>query len=148
MLKLVLLGVLILLSAGSGFLLKETVKTRNISESFFFNSLVYFLLAMVLCFIFGCNGSISTDTFKNLSKDEVMSYVYLSVVYIATGLLTSYLYKLYNVSDVAPYKNALVPLLQFIIGFFIFKDKPTPYKVIGGIMMVIGIFIFSLSKKE
>jgi drug/metabolite transporter (DMT)-like permease len=146
MLKFILLSILIILSAGSSFLLKETVKDRSICESFFFNSLIYFLLAMVLCFIFGCNGSINTDSFKNLSKDEIWSYVYLSIVYIATGLVTSYLYKSYNVSDVAPYKNALVPLLQFLIGFFIFKDKPTPYKVFGGILMVIGIYVFSLSK--
>lgn len=144
MLKLILLAVLIILSAGSSFLVKETVKTRNISESFFFNSLVYFLLAMVLCFIFGCSGSINIDSFKNLTKDEMWSYIYLSIVYIITGLLTAYLYKLYNVSEIAPYKNALVPLLQFLIGFFIFKDKPTPYKVIGGILMVIGIYVFSL----
>jgi hypothetical protein len=30
----------------------------------------------------------------------------------------------------------------------IFKDKPTYQKVIGGILMVVGIYIFSLSKKE
>jgi drug/metabolite transporter (DMT)-like permease len=60
---------------------------------------------------------------------------------------TSYLYKNYSVAEISPYKNALVPLLQFIIGFMIFRDKPTYQKVIGGLLMVVGIYIFSLSKK-
>jgi len=145
--KLLLLSLLILLSAGSAFLLGETVKSRNISESFFYNSVFYFLIAMLLCFIFGCNGNITSDTFKSLTNEEIYSYISLAVVYIITGLLTSYLYKSYSVAEIAPYKNSLVPLLQFLIGFFIFKDKPTKQKVIGGILMVIGIYIFSLSKK-
>ncbi len=145
--KLLLLSLLILLSAGSAFLLGETVKSRNIAESFFYNSVFYFLIAMLLCFIFGCNGSINSNSFNNLSNDEIYSYISLAVVYIITGLLTSYLYKNYSVAEIAPYKNSLVPLLQFLIGFFIFKDKPTKQKVIGGILMVIGIYIFSLSKK-
>jgi drug/metabolite transporter (DMT)-like permease len=147
MLKFILLSILIILSASSAFLLGETIKTRSIIESFFFNSLVYFLIAMALCFIFGCTGFISNDNFKGLTKEEIYSYVVLAVVYITTGLLTSYLYKNYSVAEIAPYKNALIPLLQFIIGFMIFKDKPTYQKVIGGILMVIGIYIFSLSKK-
>lgn len=147
MLKIILLTLLILLSASSAFLLGETVKTRSISEAFFYNSLVYFLIAMFICFIFGCSGHINGDTFKDLSKEEIYSYISLAVVYIVTGLLTSYLYKNYSVAEISPYKNALVPLLQFIIGFMIFKDKPTPQKVIGGILMVVGIYIFSLSKK-
>ncbi len=103
-------------------------------------------MAMILCYIFKCNGSISNDTFQNITKSEMMSYVNLAVIYIITGLLTSYLYKNYSVMEVAPYKNALVPLLQFVIGFLIFKDKPTTYKVIGGLLMVVGIYLFSLSK--
>ncbi len=148
MLKLILLTLLIVLSASSAFLLGETVKTRSIIESFFYNSLVYFLIAMLLCFFFGCTGYLNDESFKNLTKEEIYSYVVLAVVYITAGLLTSYLYKNYSVAEISPYKNALVPLLQFIIGFMIFKDKPTYQKVIGGILMVVGIYIFSLSKKE
>jgi drug/metabolite transporter (DMT)-like permease len=144
--KLLLLSLLIILSAGSSFLLGETVKTRNIAESFFYNSLFYFLIAMSLCVIFGCNGFISSNTFTELKNDEIYSYISLAVVYIITGLMTSYLYKSYSVAEISPYKNALVPLLQFLIGFFIFKDKPTKEKIIGGILMVIGIYIFSISK--
>lgn len=144
--KTLLLGLLISLSAASAFLLGETVKTRNTSESFFYNSVVYFIMAMILCYIFKCNGSITGESFQNITRAEIMGYVNLAVVYIITGLLTSYLYKNYSVMEVAPYKNALVPLLQFLIGFFIFKDKPTSYKVVGGLLMVVGIYIFSLSK--
>jgi drug/metabolite transporter (DMT)-like permease len=147
MLKLVLLTLLIVLSASSAFLLGETVKTRSITESFFYNSLVYFIIAMIICCIFGCTGHLNGESFKDVNKSEIYSYVCLAVVYIITGLLTSYLYKNYSVAEISPYKNALVPLLQFIIGFMIFRDKPTYQKVIGGLLMVVGIYIFSLSKK-
>jgi len=143
MLKLALLSILIFLSGISAFLLSNTLKTKSIPEAFLYNSLFYFVIAMVICSIFCYRGDITKDTL-NISKDEASCYTYCAITYITIGLLTSYLYKQYSVGEIAPYKNSLAPLLQFIIGFLIFKDKPTPYKIVGGLLMVVGIYVFSL----
>jgi drug/metabolite transporter (DMT)-like permease len=142
--KVILLSILIFLSGISAFLLSNTLKSKTIPEAFLYNSVFYFVIAMVICAIFCYRGDITKDTL-NISKDEGMCYTYCAITYIVIGLLTSYLYKQYSVSDIAPYKNSLAPLLQFIIGFLIFKDKPTPYKIMGGLLMVIGIYVFSLN---
>ena len=144
MLKLTLLSILIFLSGISAFLLSNTLKSKNIQEAFLYNSLFYFVIAMVLCGFFCYRGDITVDTLNNINKDEAISYSYCAITYIVIGLLTSYLYKEYSVGEIAPYKNALAPLLQFIIGFLIFKDQPTTHKIIGGLLMVVGIYVFSL----
>ena len=144
MLKVILLSILIFLSGISAFLLSNTLKSKTIPEAFLYNSVFYFVIAMAICAIFCCRGDITKDSL-NITKDEGMCYTYCAITYIVIGLLTSYLYKQYSVGEIAPYKNSLAPLLQFIIGFLIFHDKPTPYKIMGGLLMVIGIYVFSLN---
>jgi uncharacterized membrane protein len=146
MLKIILLSLLIFVSAASAFLLCNTLKNKSIAESFFFNSLFYFVFAMTICSYFMYTGEISMNTVNKLENDQILSYTYCAVAYIATGLMTAYLYKNYSVLEIAPYKNALAPLLQFIIGYLIFSEKATTYKVIGGLLMVYGIYLFSLNK--
>jgi drug/metabolite transporter (DMT)-like permease len=145
MLKFVLLALLISLSGMSAFLLCNTLKNKSIQESFFFNSVFYFVYAMIICIYFTYTGEISYNTINNLEYDQILSYTYCAIVFIVVTFLTTYLYKKYSVLEVAPYKNALAPLLQFIIGYLIFSEKPTRYKVIGGLIMVTGIYIFSLN---
>jgi drug/metabolite transporter (DMT)-like permease len=99
---------------------------------------------MIICAVFTIRGEITFGTLQNVETEQLMSYTYCALTYIIIGLLTSYLYKTYSVMEIAPYKNSLAPLLQFIIGFLIFNDKPTPYKIMGGLLMVGGIYIFSL----
>ena len=142
--KVILLSILIFLSGISAFLLSNTLKNKSIPEAFLYNSLFYFVIAMVICGIFCYRGDITKDSL-NITKDEGMCYTYCAITYIVIGLLTSYLYKQYSVGEIAPYKNSLAPLLQFIIGFLIFHDKPTPYKIMGGLLMVVGIYVFSLN---
>ena len=145
MLKFVLLALLISLSGMSAFLLCNTLKNKSIQESFFFNSVFYFVFAMIICIYFTYTGEISYNTINNLENDQILSYTYCAVVFIVVTFLTTFLYKKYSVLEIAPYKNALAPLLQFIIGYLIFSEKPTRYKVIGGLIMVTGIYIFSLN---
>jgi drug/metabolite transporter (DMT)-like permease len=144
MLKLSLLTTLILLSGISAFLLCNTLKNKTIPESFFFNSVFYFVFAMIISSYFIYTGEISWNSIQNLQNDQILSYTYCALTYIAISILTSYLYKKYSVLEIAPYKNSLAPLLQFIIGYLIFSEKATSFKVIGGVLMVIGIYVFSL----
>jgi len=144
MLKLSLLTTLILLSGISAFLLCNTLKNKTIPESFFFNSVFYFVFAMIISSYFIYTGELSWNSIQNLQNDQILSYTYCALTYIAISILTSYLYKKYSVLEIAPYKNSLAPLLQFIIGYLIFSEKATSFKVIGGVLMVIGIYVFSL----
>jgi drug/metabolite transporter (DMT)-like permease len=144
MLKYVLLSLLIFVSAASAFLLCNTLKNKSIAESFFFNSLFYFVFAMGICSYYFYTGEISVKTIQNLENDQILSYTYCAIAFISTGIMTSYLYKNYSVLEVAPYKNALAPLLQFIIGYLIYSEVATTFKVVGGLLMVSGIYLFSL----
>jgi drug/metabolite transporter (DMT)-like permease len=99
---------------------------------------------MVICAVFSYNGELSFESVTKLENYEALNCTYCALTYITIGILTSYLYKQHSVNEIAPYKNSLAPLLQFIIGYLIFKDKATPYKVLGGLLMVLGIYIFSL----
>ena len=53
---------------------------------------------------------------------------------------------IYNVQEIYP--DLLIKqgniTSKFIIGFLIFKDQPTTHKIIGGLLMVVGIYVFSL----
>jgi hypothetical protein len=144
MLKYVLLSLLIFVSAASAFLLCNTLKNKSIAESFFFNSLFYFVFAMGICSYYFYTGEISVKTIQNLENDQILSYTYCAIAFISTGIMTSYLYKNYSVLEVAPYKNALAPLLQFIIGYLIYSEVATTFKIVGGLLMVSGIYLFRL----
>ena len=44
--------------------------------------------------------------------------------------------------------NLLVFMALCFIGYLIFSEKATPYKVMGGLLMVTGIYIFSQVEKS
>jgi hypothetical protein len=75
---------------------------------------------MIISSYFIYTGEISLNTLKNLENDQILSYTYCAIVFIVVTFLTTFLYKKYSVLEIAPYKNALAPLLQFIIGYLIF----------------------------
>jgi drug/metabolite transporter (DMT)-like permease len=142
--KIILLSVLILLSALSPFLFSNTLANVSIVQSFFFNSLFYFIIAMVICAFYCTKGELSTNIFKELTNEQIMGYSFLAIVYISTTFLSAKLYKSFPVSEITPYKNTLTLLLQFIIGYLILKNKPTSYKILGGLLMILGVYVFSL----
>ena len=142
--KLILLSVLILLSSISPFLFSNTLSKVSIINSFFFNSLFYFIIAMIICGFYCSKGELNNDVFKNLTNEQIIGYVSLAVVYISTTFLASYLYKSFPVNEITPYKNSLTLLIQFMIGCLILKNKPTYLKIIGGILMIIGVYVFSI----
>ena len=142
--KLILLSVLILLSSISPFLFSNTLSKVSIINSFFFNSLFYFIIAMIICGFYCSKGELNNDVFKDLTNEQIIGYVSLAVVYISTTFLASYLYKSFPVNEITPYKNSLTLLIQFMIGCLILKNKPTYLKIIGGILMIIGVYVFSI----
>ena len=142
--KIILLSVLILLSAISPFLFSNTLANVSIINSFFFNSLFYFVIAMGICAFYCHKGELSTDIFKDITNEQIMGYTFLAVVYISTTFLSAQLYKSFPVSEITPYKNSLTLLLQFIIGYLVLKNKPTNYKILGGLLMIIGVYVFSI----
>lgn len=142
--KIILLTTLILLSALSPFLFSNTLANVSIMQSFFFNSLFYFIIAMVICAFYCSKGELNGDIFKDITNEQIMGYTFLAIVYISTTFLTAQLYKSFPVSEITPYKNTLTLLLQFVIGYLVLKNKPTYYKVIGGLLMIVGVYVFSL----
>jgi hypothetical protein len=99
---------------------------------------------MVICAFYCTKGELSTNIFKELTNEQIMGYSFLAIVYISTTFLSAKLYKSFPVSEITPYKNTLTLLLQFIIGYLILKNKPTSYKILGGLLMILGVYVFSL----
>ena len=112
--KIILLSVLILLSALSPFLFSNTLANVSIVQSFFFNSLFYFIIAMVICAFYCTKGELSTNIFKELTNEQIMGYSFLAIVYISTTFLSAKLYKSFPVSEITPYKNTLTLLLNHL----------------------------------
>jgi uncharacterized membrane protein len=142
--KLILLSTLILLSSISPFLFSNTLSNVSVINSFFFNSLFYFIIAMIICGFYCSKGELNNDIFKDLTNEQIIGYISLAVVYISTTFLGAYLYKSFPVSEITPYKNSLTLLIQFMIGCLILKNNPTYLKIIGGILMIIGVYVFSI----
>ena len=99
---------------------------------------------MIICGFYCSKGELNNDVFKDLTNEQIIGYVSLAVVYISTTFLASYLYKSFPVNEITPYKNSLTLLIQFMIGCLILKNKPTYLKIIGGILMIIGVYVFSI----
>ena len=97
-----------------------------------------FLILIILSSVFEGNA---IQTITNISLESWFTVLYAGAIISLLGhLMMFYLYKFYPVGMVLPF-YALFPVFGLILTFLIFEEIPTLIMVIGGIIVILSVFM-------
>ena len=103
-----------------------------------FMGAVAFIVLLILSIIFEEN---TIFHLKNLNLEAWLMVLHAGVLCSLMGHMSMfYLYKFYSVGQVLPF-YALFPIFGMLLSFFIFGEIPTLIMVIGGIIVIISVFL-------
>ena len=103
-----------------------------------FMGAVAFIVLLILSIIFEEN---TIFHLKNLNLEAWLMVFHAGVLCSLMGHMSMfYLYKFYSVGQVLPF-YALFPIFGMLLSFFIFGEIPTLIMVIGGIIVIISVFL-------
>lgn len=129
------------------FLKKHSMKTLSPDESMIFNKLLSASIIGIYLMYLLFNKKCDFSKLKNITKKEV---IYISASAISTFVSAVALINLLQREDVGylmPQIQPLVILLTMCVGYFIFKEKITYYQMIGGALIVGGVYFLNKKKK-
>ena len=126
------------------FLKKYTNKNLFTNEYLLIhNYLITFLITIYLLL----NNNINLKEIrKKLSLNQFLILNFSCLITIFSTVLLWHLLKYNDVSYIIPLIQPVVILLTYIIGIFL-GEKISIYKIIGGLLIISGIFILELNNK-
>ena len=130
------------------FLKKHSMTTLSPDESLIFNKLLSAVIIGIYLLYLLFNKKCNFSKLKNITKKEV---VFISASAISTFVSAIALINLLQREDVGylmPQIQPLVILLTMCVGYFIFKEKISYYQIIGGILIIGGVFFLNKNKKK
>ena len=125
------------------FLKKNTVKTLTPDESLVFNKLLSTAIIVIYLIYLLCNKKCDFSKLKDLTKKEM---VYISMSAISTFISTIALIHLLqkeNISHLIPQIQPVIILLTMCIGYFIYKEQISYYQMLGGALIIGGIYFLN-----
>lgn len=128
------------------FLKKNTMKTLSPDESLVFNKLLSTVIIVIYLIYLLCNKKCDFSKLKDLTKKEM---VYISMSAISTFVSAIALINLLqreNISQLIPQIQPVIILLTMCIGYFIYKEQISYYQIIGGALIITGVYFLNRKK--
>lgn len=145
-LKYLIVILLVLCWAVTPFCKKKAMNNLNKEEYFTINFILTSFLAALFVSYLIYNKKINISVFKKLNSTEwIWAWVSASLSIFA-ALFLLYLIKFFEVSHIIPQLNPCVGLFTLIIGIIIFQESFTVYKIIGGLLLMSGLFVINFGK--
>ena len=145
----ILIAILVLCWTLNPFLKKRSVGDLSSSEYIVFNhcfvSIFILLYFLYLLFNNKCNiiSKIKNKQFKELS------YGFLAaVVTFISSIVLINLLKRENASYLIPHIQPVVIILTLLFGYFLFNENLNSKQIIGGLLVVSGLFVINKNKKK
>ena len=127
------------------FLKKNTMNTLSPDESLVFNKLLSAAIIVLYLIYLLCNKKCDFTKLKDLTKKEM---VYISLSAISTfvsAIALIHLLQKENISHLIPQIQPVIILLTMCIGYFIYKEQISYYQMLGGGLIIGGVYF--LNKK-
>ena len=80
-------------------------------------------------------------------KNELIYSLFGALLTVSSSLILIKLLKENNASFIIPQIQPLVIFLTIVTGFVIFKEDLDNYKILGGILIILGMLIMNKKKK-
>ena len=130
------------------FFKKLSSKNLNSQEFMFFN---HFLCSIIITLYFIYllyNKQCDIKCVKKLNRYELIYSLIGALLTVISSLVLIKLLKENNASFIIPQIQPLVIFLTIIIGFVIFKEDLDNYKIFGGTLIILGLFIINKKSNE
>ena len=130
------------------FIKKKILKTSKlkVDEYFVINHFVITVLLIGYFIYLYKNRECSPNCIKQLTRYDCLYILLGSITSILGARLLLYIIKTNDISFMVAHIQPLVILLTFLIGYLFFMEQMTTYRLLGGILVIIGIIL--LNKKK
>ena len=127
------------------FLKKNTMKTLTPDESLVFNKLLSATIIVGYLVYLLCNKQCDFSKLKNLTKKEMVYITMSAITTFVSAIALINLLQRENISYLIPQIQPMVILLTMCVGYFIYKETISYYQMLGGALIVGGVYF--LNKK-
>jgi uncharacterized membrane protein len=138
-----LLILLILCWTLNPFLKKNGPKQLSSEEYMFFNHLLCTIIILFYFFYLFFNNKCDIACINKISNKELIYSIFAAGITVLSSLLLIKLLKNNDASSIIPQVQPAVLLLTILIGYLIFNEKLTKNKVIGGSLIITGIYFIN-----
>ena len=123
------------------FLKKQASSKLSSSEYMIFNHGLCTILIVVYFIYLLYNNKCKIDCIKKLNSKEIIIISLGAITTVLASLVLIKLLKENDTSDIRPYIQPCVIILTILIGYFIFNENITKYKILGIILIIVGLLV-------
>tara|TARA_B100001063_G_C16768514_1_gene560097 strand:+ start:1511 stop:1948 length:438 start_codon:yes stop_codon:yes gene_type:complete len=121
---------------------KKILNNKNIYQILLIDSFIYFILVSILYFSTNDTKNI-TNVFSNLSANNIFYLVLGLVSFLCYTILRFKLINDNTLSNLITLEESSIILAGLIIGILFFNEKISVNKVIGTILLIMGIYFIN-----
>jgi uncharacterized membrane protein len=143
----ILLTLLIMCWTLNPFLKKQASKKLSTDEYMIFNHSLCTILVLVYLGYLMYKNKCDINCIKKLDKKEFIYSFAGAITTVLGSILLIKLIKEHEASYIIPHIQPLVIIFTIAIGYFVFHEDINIYKIMGGLLVVAGLFIMNKGKK-
>ena len=128
------------------FFKKLSAKNLNSEEFMFFNHFLCSIIIILYFIYLLYNKQYNIKCIKKLTRYELIYSLLGALLTVSSSLILIKLLKENNASFIIPQIQPLVIFLTILVGYIIFKEDLDNYKILGGILIIFGIFVINKKK--
>ena len=144
-----LLAVLIISLTLNGFLKKSLVQEVNVDEYMFVMCHIIFVSTYLYILIrwLTKKNNIRPNLLKKMNKRTIFLFIFCGINAILACLFV-YLLKQNDVSYIVPHSSSLLIILTLLVGYYFYGEEVTLKKMIGIILVVLGLICINLKDNK
>jgi len=145
-----ILGILIISLTLNGFLKKSLVQEVNVDEYMFVMCHIIFVFTYLYILIrwLTKKNNIRPNLLKKMNKKTIYLFIFCGINAILASCLFVYLLKQNDVSYIVPHTNSLLIILTLFVGYYFFKEKITLKKMLGSLLVILGLICINLKDNK
>ena len=145
-----ILGVLIISLTLNGFLKKSLVQEVNVDEYMFVMCHIIFVSTYLYILIrwLTKKNNIRPNLLKKMNKKTIYLFIFCGINAIIASCLFVYLLKQNDVSYIVPHTSSLLIILTLLIGYYFFQEKINLKKIIGSLLVILGLICINLKDNK
>lgn len=139
----ILVTFLIMCWTFTPFLTKHASKKLNTNEYLIFNHGLCTILVLGYIVYLNYHKSCDIRCLRNLNKNELLFSLVGAITTVLGSVILIKLIKENDASYIMANIHPLVLILTVVVGYFIFNEQITIYKIVGGSIVVGGLLIMN-----
>lgn len=140
--------IVVILMSINPFLKRLAMKNITPSEYMTFHGIII-CVTMILFVVFLIHSKkFKLDFYKRMTHSQIIFTIVSAIFTLTNAMLLVTLLKEYSPTDITPFIDPMVILLVGCIGYFYFKTSFNIQKIIGYMVIVVGLLTLSFDIKK